>query len=230
MPTRLTARLLKFQMPIYRQAIADKKPFGEAVALAKNVPWPEGLKTSSLLEITTHEFTEEEKRARDEIAREDKEGEKRKREERARQAAEDKAREKAERLRSKALKTYNVETDALRVKTFSVTNPDHPEITFEGTPLHFASRIFERIDMVTQEGERISLMDKGGNVLCAKVADLSRVDHMGRRITPVRLDISDEVRQAIQLPLIQRKAFGAAKDRGLSDADALAFAKNTPPE
>ena len=47
----------------------------------------------------------------------------------------------------------------------------------------------------------------------------------GKRIAYADLDISDEVRQATRLPLHQRKLFGAAKDRGMSDADALAFAK-----
>lgn len=200
------AELLAFQEPIFEQAMQDGKSFDEAVALAKSEPWPTGLTKTTACNVRFYESVPE-----------DKEAEKRKREERARLA---KA-EKAERARKKALKRYTPETDAMKVTIHHLDSElqiVRSEIAWEGARLCFASRVLGRTDVVTSNGERLS--EDGFKVL---LSELTHLNHLGNRIQYMKA--SDEVLEAIRLPLAQRQLFGAAKDRGLSDAEALAIAK-----
>jgi hypothetical protein len=195
--TSYSAELLEFQMPIFHQAINDKKSFDDALAIAQGVPWPEGLSKANLISFAFCPCLPQ-----------DAEEEKRKRAARLEDAKRASRKRKDFEKMQRAAKAWDAKLadKAARDKV----NPPLPP------------GCMDRYTYTTH------YCDSAGNVLRTETQDV----HVGKPIGPdgkpftlSYCDVSPEVRQAIFLPLHQRRVFGAAIDRGLSEADALAIAK-----
>jgi hypothetical protein len=194
-----TVEMLEFRKPIFDQAMMVGKSLDEALALADCEPWPAGMTRANLIrfKFTTYPSLPE-----------DQEEEKRKQAERLADAKRAARKQKDFEKMKKVAKAWEAKLadKAARDKA----NPPLPPGCMDAYT--YTTRY----------------CDSAGNVIRTETQEVHIVTPIGpdgKPFVPSYSDSSPEVRQAIFLPLHQRRLFGAAIDRGLSEADALAIAK-----